>query len=497
MKRLVHSIMLLLIVVTVYGQDISRQDADSMRYALGETKKDIDRIYLLLNLARFQIFKPGENPIDLDSAIVYIKEASALNKTVKSSTAWGYQLLTESFLTKERGNKEEGKKMVEKAITILGSGSNKSYLGRAYFELSNYYDYNDSLQLSRRIALVQQSIDAFQQAGDLKEKGRSLEMIGDLYSETGDFDKTIQVLKQALAVYDSIKLQSTQGAYALLGASYLFQGRDYGKALSYLLESLKTARLVMDTTIRLCQINNYIGVLYNEIGRSEMAVKYLADALEVARKYNDEQSIYLLVLNIASAYNELDMPAKAIKVLGWLPKKNLLSDDPNDKSVIGQCYLGAYILLGQFSRAQLYSDTLLNVANEKIRDLGRSNIYRLVASYFFGTKQYSKARYYLVKSSDIVKRINRENGRIQNLRLLYKLDSAQGNFQSAYNHLLVYKAKTDSVSSERKVRQFQVLGVEYEVGMKEDLIKSKDKDIILLTQRNSLQQANLREASLI
>ena len=496
-SRLFLLISFLFVERTSFSQDITRQDVDSMINALNKGKQGIDRVYLLLNLAQFHIFKPGELEVDLDSATIYINEAKALNRSLKSSIAYGYQMLTESFLTKERGKKDEGKKMVENAINILKTGANKDYLGRAYYELSTYFDYTDSLQLFKRIDLVEKSIDDFRQAGDLKRIGQSLEMLGDLYGETGDFNKTTQTLKESLAAYDSIKYQRLQGVYALLGASYLFLGHEYGQALFYLLKSLKAAQLTQDTSIQLCQINNYLGVLYNEIGRSDMAVGYLGDALAIARKYNDDLSIYLLATNMASTFNELDEPEKALKALGWLPQKYFLSDDPIVKATVGQCYLRAYVLLEQLGGAQIYCDTLLKVADKKIGDLARDNIYRLVASYFFFTKQYPKAHYYLVKSDAIATKISHENGRIQNLQLLYKLDSAQGNFQSAFNELLLYKAKTDSVSSERKVREFQVLGVEYEVGVKEDSIRLKDKDILLLTQRNSLQQANLKQASLI
>ena len=62
-----------------------------------------------------------------------------MNETLKSPTADGNILLTESYITKEKGNKEEGKKMVEKAVAILKSGDNSSFLGWGIFELSMYY----------------------------------------------------------------------------------------------------------------------------------------------------------------------------------------------------------------------------------------------------------------------------------------------------------------------------------------------------------------------
>ena len=71
-----------------------------MLLTLIKSKPGPHRMDLLLNLAQFHILKPGEREIDFDSAVVYITEAKTLNESVKSSTAYGYLLLTESFLTK-------------------------------------------------------------------------------------------------------------------------------------------------------------------------------------------------------------------------------------------------------------------------------------------------------------------------------------------------------------------------------------------------------------
>ena len=124
-----------------------------MLTALKKSKQDVNRIDLLLNLAQFYILKPGESEADFDSARVNINEAKVLNRSLKSSAADGYQLLTESYLTKENGQRDEARKMVERAVTIFESGTNKSYLGSAYYELASYYDHYDDLQLPRENTL--------------------------------------------------------------------------------------------------------------------------------------------------------------------------------------------------------------------------------------------------------------------------------------------------------------------------------------------------------
>src|SRR4051812_10588249 len=114
MHRYLLFIFLLASATSSFAQDITRRDADSMLTVLDKSEPDINKIDLLLNIAQFHIFKTGENQRDLDSADTFIKKAAALNITLKSNDASGYLVLTESFLSKEKGQKDEAKKKVEK-----------------------------------------------------------------------------------------------------------------------------------------------------------------------------------------------------------------------------------------------------------------------------------------------------------------------------------------------------------------------------------------------
>ncbi len=115
-NKFLFLVFFLSISMIALSQEISRKDANSMLVALKKSKADIDRMDLLLKIAQFHIFKPSKLEIDFDSAAVYINEAKEICRKVKSSSTDGYLLLTESCLTKEKGNKEEGKKNAEKAV---------------------------------------------------------------------------------------------------------------------------------------------------------------------------------------------------------------------------------------------------------------------------------------------------------------------------------------------------------------------------------------------
>src|SRR5882762_9366625 len=140
------SIIFLFMAVSVRGQDISRYEADSLLRSLSKAGADTTHIHSLLTLALFEIHKPGEFKTDLDSAAEFINQAKQINTKLRSVEAYGYITLIESHFEREKGQHEQAKASVEKAIQILLASSNKLQLGSAYMELSDYYDYQDREQ---------------------------------------------------------------------------------------------------------------------------------------------------------------------------------------------------------------------------------------------------------------------------------------------------------------------------------------------------------------
>jgi two-component system, sensor histidine kinase PdtaS len=495
-RKLLSILFFQLVTVTAFAQ-FSRQEADSMLNALVKTTLERQRIDLLLNLAQFHILKPGEFQADFDSASFFMNEAGTLNKTLKSPDAEGYLLLTETYLLRETGQRDEARKMNERAVTVLESGSNKSYLAMAYYELSWYYDHFDAVQRPEKIRLVERAVELFRQDGNTRKKARALEMLGDLYDIAGEHSTAIGILHAALAAYDSVGDRKLQGVYVILGGAYADLA-DYGQALSYLLKALKIAHALGDTSMQLCNINNNLAAIYSTVGRHDMSQAYAKDALAIAKKYKDEDAIFFLSVNLAFRYNRDGRPERGLEVLDSIPASLRSHLDVEDKAFLDEVYLRNYLSLKQYKKAETFVRPLAAAADGKMlipKDKGI--IYRLIAAYYFHANQYAKARTYLMKNLDPTIKRSYPYGTIQDSHLWYKLDSVRGDFRSAFSHLHYYQTKMDSILGENRIRQLQVLSVEYEIALKEDSIKLKDKNILLLTQQNRLQQAKLQQANLI
>ncbi|MET0636054.1 MAG: histidine kinase dimerization/phosphoacceptor domain -containing protein [Chitinophagaceae bacterium] len=479
------------------AQGPTRQDADSMFKALDKSPPTLERIDLLLNLAQYYIFKPGEYQVDFDSANVFINQATALNVRLKSPDAAGFLLLTEAYIKKEKGQRDEGRRMTEKAIGLLEKSTNKSYLGKAYYALSQYYDWSaDDDQIFTMISLVEKSIVAFQQAGDLKDKAYSLKMLGDLENILGNNEKAIDALTRSLNAYDSIHYTDLQEVYALLGRTYNWQS-DHKHALQYELLALNTALANHDSSMLLCAIYNNLGDIYNSLHQYKLSINYYLAAFEIAKKYDDSFAIIPLMASVASGYNGSLQHEKALEFLNSVPKKFIRPTNDEQKILVNIPYFTSYKDSKNPVKAKPYLDTLLKLASNKtLSNEMKSTVNRLAAGYYLKTKNYPVAQSYLTKNDTLVKNLGALRISLD-LLLWYKIDSAQGNFRDAYEHLLSYKTIMDSIFNATRARQFQQLEVEYGTAKKQDSIKLMSQNIRLLEQDAILYESKMRQAMLI
>jgi two-component sensor histidine kinase len=501
MNWFIVSLIFLFMTLSVHGQDISRRQADSLLRSLPKADADTAHINSLLKLAIFEIHKPGEFKIDLDSAALFINQAKQVNNKISSVEAYGYITLIESFLYREKGRKKEAKALVEKAITILNNGMDKFQLGQAYMELSDYYDYQDPDQLPKKIQLVELAVNSFKQSGHTEQTANGLRMLGELYSSAADSGNpgnyynslalALEKLKLSLALYKSIHYVKLQGVYVSLGQIYSSQ-TDYQQSLSYDLMALKTAESVHDTTMQLCQITNHIGITLVQLGDYEKAIVYFKNAIQTAEKYKDNETIYILASNAVDSYIRANKPLAARVFLENVSKKYARpKDDILLDSRIACFYLTIYTLLKQYHLGKPYCDQLTNIAgSNKIAKIELYNVYVALIKYYIAVNKYSSALIYLNKNNSLTNKLGEPKRIGVNHYLWFLLDSVHHHYKAAISHLLIYNSMKDSLYTEAKSRQAQLLQVQFET-------QKKESQISLLNQTAKLDHANLQRANLV
>ena len=488
--RLTIVIMLTLAGLTTQSQGVSTEWADSLLKTLNKGTSDADRMHIYFMAAQGQIFKSGENKIDLDSAEEYMRMAAALNKKVRSEDADAFQVLLQSLLARERRQGEKGRALAEKAVNLLKNAKNKYYTGTAYFSLSEYYDYNNPDESAGKRRLVELAVQAFHQSGNIEQEAYCLKYLADLYALNDERAIALEKLNQSLQLYESIHFVALQAVYILYSNIYYTDG-NYRQALNYGLMALNSAIKSGDSSMTRCQIYNYIGITLGRLKEGEKAIDYYYSALKIAESNNDHNAVLQIMGNIVNNYIELKKPDKALAFMRTLPKK--LLEPISDESYIYTplSYLSIYNELRKYPEVQSYSNQILQLIKlHRPPDKLLHDFYRILIGYYLQSKQYASADTYIGKIDSLGRKIGDPDRIKEGFYLKFRLDTAQGNYKSAVENLLKYQMLSDSLFNETTSRQIRQLEVEYETE------KSRN-EITVLNQRNQLQQNRLDEAKLV
>ena len=487
--QLLAALLISLVVSASRAQDLSRHEADSISNALKTARQDTAHTHLLLKLAEFQMFKPGELKADLDSAAAFINQSRQLNAILKYPEDEGYILLEESYLANEYKDRAKGRQLLDTAIRILDKGQNHYIRGKAYAALADYFDINNPTEVPDRMRAFKQAIAAFKAGDYIEQEAYIYKMLAETDSS---IETTEQELDQALALYNSIHYPELQGVYDLMSGVYIYRS-NFAEALKWGLKSLETAKAVGDSTMQLCTIYNHIAIIYHRSRDTANAIKYYEESLRIAQRYNDKSTIYLLAHNIATLYLELQQPLPARDILQPIQKRY---GAPDKRS--GHTYytfvadnLKIYTLLKQFQLAESYSRQLTTIENESqfIHD-NLSDYYVALLEYFLASGEYTRMPPYLKKDEEMAKAYGNPRNIAKLHMLWFSYDTSQHNYQSAVDHLLKNYELYRTINTTARDRVYKELQVQFETKQKED-------QIALLNKETQLQRSNVKQANLI
>ncbi|MCQ6957012.1 histidine kinase dimerization/phosphoacceptor domain -containing protein [Mucilaginibacter aquariorum] len=495
-RKLLCLIILQTVFLAVYGQDItgnlSVKEAHDLYRSLGKIRDENVRADIFLKLAQYNVMKPGENKIDLDSAAAFIVEAEKSNLKLRDSRVEGYIWLVKSMLTKESGNKKEGKEFVEKSILILNKVSNSPHLGDAYVELASYFNYTVQAELDEKTKIVELAVNALKQEGKTLKLAYSQELLADLYTSNGNQTKALPVLDQALANYQAVHFKMLQGVYIIYSAAYS-SNSDYKQGLHYGLLALKTSESLKDSSMQRCQINNIVGVILTKMKEYHKALDYFKNGLKIAQRYNDQGSVLLIVANTVGVYLSLKEYAAALDFMKSIPPKYLKTKDPAFLTLVPWIYCNLYTSLKQPHQAKPYADYLLDMAtNHRDLIINKNKVFIVLVRYFTLTRQFSLAYKFLnIGISDLKKNPIEVPIKMKDYYVIwFKLDSASGNYKLAIERLLRYNHIKDSLFDETKNRQLKQIEIDYDLDKKASQIK-------ILNQKTEIQKSGLQKAELM
>lgn len=335
-------------------------------------------------------------------------------------------------------------------------------------------------------------------------EGKATEVLKDLaiiHFHQGNLDSAEHELQQVLSYYKAHNTRELPPVYNLLAAVSTSQG-NFRQALFYAVEAIKSMEHTGDTSLAGFYYVR-IAHVYRELGQTEKSMGWYFKGLEFFKKnhgnalpnplfnsfYNPgHQPLYRiawhLTRDLIRQHKEKEALALMLEIVNQYPT-NEIADKENIAGALAECYQANQ----QFDRAE--ACFLEMIAWEEKLNTGNifsSDAYYLTGKFYIDRQQYAQAKKYLPIALQMAGNV--PLSRVKDIHLmLFKVDSAQGEYLSAIRYFEKYKILNDSLFNEARSRQIEELQIQYEIAKKE-------QDIQLLNERAQLQQATITKANL-
>lgn len=409
---------------------------------------------------------------------------------VKLRIVYLFFILLFPTITKSQSDaSQQSKDAVLQKINEYHKSGNKIEEAKSWENLAKQVSEKDT-SATGKIKSFEKALTLYEALNNKEKQVDLLYQIVRLQMRLGENDKAEINLMNLLHLQQSMGIQKRYGTYDFLTIVNRSKG-NLNKALFYALEAIKNVEALGDTSAT--NVYSRLAMIYRDLGQVEKSIPLFRKVLEQQKKknvpdtnyifniYNTTASLVNAMLLIGQAQEALDLTGETIKsyplASEW--EKGIAS------KTLGDCYNA----LAQYERAAQYYLEAVAWEEKKPHGFGyRFKLYYDVGKFYSERKQYNKAKGYL-KEALATRGSFSLTMRQDIYLLLFRADSAAGNYLQAIRYFQVHKALNDSIYNEAKSRQIEELQIQYETAQKE-------KDIKLLQNESALQKSQLQQANL-
>ncbi len=399
-----------------------RLKIDSLLILLKTDKQDTNRLYHLNKLS----WEFDSNSI-LDSAIYFANSALRLSNSLLGKTS-----------------NPKLRKNIKKQMATSYNNYGNAYLdeGKNAEALRNYLD---ALMINEEI-------------GDAKGMGNSYNNIGLINEHLGNYPLALK------NHYDALKIRQKLGdklgvanSYDNIGNVYLDQG-NYPEALNNYLAYLKIIEVIGDQ-LDIADSYTNIGLIYANQGNYSEALKNHFASLKIYDAIGNKKGSAHALSNIGSTYTQEGNYSEGLKnSIASLKIEEAIGDMPG----IATSYNGIgieYSLQGNFSKALEYQFNSLKIEKAISDRAGMAATYLSIGITYTKMKKYKEALKYILYGKEMSIQIGYRQFMRISFYALTQLDSATGNFKSAFENHKIYMLYRDSLNNDetqKKMLQSQM-----------------------------------------
>jgi two-component sensor histidine kinase len=438
------------------------------------------QLRLLLELSTYYLYKKGVVPADLEQAHQYINQALALCQGANQQH-WRNECLTiQGKIFFQQHKSKESEISLKRVLQACEEKGDSLHLAQALHNMGKYVPLTHPLKLS----YLEKALRIFQTHG---LKDRQLEVLTPIidYYFRKDWKIAEQKLKEYLSLQQSSNYRHLLYTYYTL--SFLEDMKsNFVNALHLMNLALENMNETGDSSLS-GLFYSRMGGIYHSLFNFSASSNWYQQAL-ATRHYQPKLFWYkgffgylFMLIKDQKAQQGLNL----IQQITIPFKPETLFDSMYLYYAIGNCY----DQLQNISMAEKNYTAFIEMSKRFPPEHIYGELpdgYSKVAEFYLGKGDFQKARSFLKQAMQF----NTFNSNIRNLVnnywLLYKLDSADGNYQLALDAHQKFKYYDDSSNSITQKKTLDEIMVKYEA-------VQKDKNIAILKQKQKEQQIVLQQ----
>lgn len=307
-----------------------------------------------------------------------------------------------------------------------------------------------------------------------------------------DNEQAIFYARKGLKLSNTIKNKKMQAwSNHLQGLSFDYSGIA-DSAFYYYSKAVEIKRDLKDVNGEANSLLN-IGVMFyyqKEYNKSEF---YYKRALELFIKTKNDVRIAAAYNNLGAIYRIQEKYKEAIETYNKSYKLKVKAKDTLGMSIALNNLGIVYQFIEQFNRAEKLLLKSLVFQIKSKNNNGLISSYTSLADLKIKQKKYDAAEKYLIQAIKLEKSIDMPHEKLSIYRLYTQLDSIQGDYKSAFEHLKLYHEATNKViQADRKKETdkletiYQTKQKEQEIELSKKIIQNKEKSLWIISIISSI-----------
>ncbi|UYP45790.1 hypothetical protein NEF87_002075 [Candidatus Lokiarchaeum ossiferum] len=272
----------------------------------------------------------------------------------------------------------------------------------------------------------------------------ALEGVGNVCIDTGHLDEGKKKLKEAIGIYQNLKLAEKESKASNTLAVLYYQKSEYEKAIHWYNRSLDLTE--NKESARYVNALGNSGLIYHSRGDMAKAIEVYEQAVAISKKNDYYFARMIFQENLGDSYREMGKFEKAKENFEEALHFAVEHNDEKHIGTISSDFANYWVELGQFETAFTYLKSALKNLKKVNYPFGLIDVYYSSAKYWLAKGQILDSKKDLEKALKITNENQVLEYKCDVLTLLAEIHESLGDLNKSYEYLM----EADNLARERE-----------------------------------------------